>query len=121
MYIVVGIGGIIGAILRFLITYVFLSFGTHFSIGILCVNLLGCFLLGYLQGVASVREIPDWIVMGLGTGLIGAFTTFSTFSIEVIYFLENGDILQAIFYIITSSLGGYLLVYFGFYCAKNYK
>ena len=56
--------------------------------------------------------------MGLGTGLIGAFTTFSTFSIEVIYFLENGEILLAICYIIASSFGGYLSVNTGFSIAK---
>ena len=90
MYVAVGIGGIIGAILRFLITYWFNSFGNYFPIGILFVNILGCFLLGYLQGLASARDIPEWIVRGLGTGLIGAFTTFSTFSMEVIYFFGQG-------------------------------
>lgn len=118
MYIVVGVGGIIGAVLRFLITFEFMSFGNYFAVGILCINVFGCFLLGYLQGLASVREIPDWVVMGLGTGLIGAFTTFSTFSIEVIYFLENGEILLAICYIIASSFGGYLSVNTGFSIAK---
>ena len=108
MYIAVGVGGIIGAILRFLITYWFMSFGNYFAIGILFVNVFGCFLLGYLQGLASVRDIPDWVVMGLGTGLIGAFTTFSTFSMEVIYFWEKGEILLSICYIIASSFGGYL-------------
>ncbi len=118
MYVAVGIGGIFGAILRFLITYWFISFGNYFPIGILCVNVLGCFLLGYLQGLASVRDIPEWIVRGGGTGLIGAFTTFSTFSMEVIYFWDKGEIFFSIFYIMASSIGGYYLVHLGFSLAQ---
>ena len=118
IYIAVGVGGIIGAILRFIITYWFLSFGSFFAIGILCVNVIGCFLLGYLQGIARAQEIPDWIVMGLGTGLIGAYTTFSTFSMEVIHYLEQGEILLSFFYIIVSSIVGYFLVYLGFSLAE---
>ncbi len=45
MYIVVGVGGIIGAVLRFLISYEFMSFGNYFAVGILCINVFGCFLL----------------------------------------------------------------------------
>lgn len=118
IYVAVGVGGIIGAILRFLITYGFTSFGNYFAIGILFVNVFGCFLLGYLQGLASIHDFPDWVVMGLGTGLIGAFTTFSTFSMEVIYFLEKGEILLSICYILVSSFGGYYLVYLGFSLAE---
>lgn len=114
MYIVVGIGGVMGAIFRFIITYLFMTFGNYFAIGILCINLLGCFLLGYLQGLARVRELPDWLVIGLGTGFIGAFTTFSTFSMEVIYFLEHEEYLLSIFYILVSSIGGFFLVSLGY-------
>ena len=107
MYVAVGIGGILGAILRFLITYWFNTFGSYFPIGILFVNILGCFLLGYLQGLASVHEIPDWVVTGLGTGLIGAFTTFSTFSMEVIYLFRTGrNLIFDIFISSASSIGG---------------
>ena len=118
MYVAVGVGGILGAVLRFLITYWFNSIGSFFALGILFVNILGCFLLGYLQGLARAHEIPDWVVTGLGTGLIGAFTTFSTFSMEVIHYLEQGEILLSFFYIIVSSVVGYSLVYMGFSLAE---
>lgn len=120
-YVAVCVGGIIGAILRFLITYWLQSFGSSFSIAILFVNITGCFLLGYLQGLARVYEIPDWVVAGLGTGLIGAFTTFSTFSMEVIHYLEQGEVLLSFIYIIVSSIVGYYLVYLGFSLAKTRK
>jgi CrcB protein len=121
IYIAVGVGGVIGAVLRFLITYWFIRFGSSFAIGILCVNIIGCFLLGYLQGLARARDFPDWVVAGLGTGLIGAFTTFSTFSMEVINYLEQGEIFLSFFYIILSSIIGYSLVYLGFSLAEPRK
>lgn len=118
MYMAVGAGGILGAVLRFLIYKGLLIFGNFFPFGTLFVNLIGCFILGYLQGQARFYELPKWLVTGLGTGLIGAFTTFSTFSMEVVYFLDQGDIILAVSYIIVSSIMGYLLVYLGFSLAK---
>lgn len=118
IYMAIGVGGIIGAVLRFLITCVFTNYGNYFPIGILFINVLGCFLLGYLQGKAKFHNFPDWVIMGIGTGFLGAFTTFSTFSVEVIYFLKKGEILFSICYILISSFGGYFLVYLGFSLAQ---
>lgn len=118
IYMAIGVGGIIGAVLRFLITCVFTNYGNYFPIGILFINVLGCFLLGYLQGTSKFHNYPDWVIMGIGTGFLGAFTTFSTFSMEVIYFLNKGEILFSIFYILMSSFGGYFLVYIGFSLAQ---
>jgi CrcB protein len=114
MYLVVGIGGIIGALLRFSISEWFLTLGYISVAGTLCVNLIGCFMLGLVQGCARVFELPPWLVTGVGTGLIGAFTTFSTFSIEVVRFLEQGNFMLALYYIVISSVGGYFLANMGF-------
>lgn len=119
MYVAIGVGGVIGAVLRFLLTYWFIRLGNSFAIGILVINVIGCFLLGYLQGIARAREIPNWVVMGLGTGLIGAFTTFSTFSMEVIHYLEQGQILFSFGYMIVSIVVGYFFVYLGFSAAER--
>ncbi|MCQ6282112.1 fluoride efflux transporter CrcB [Bacillus sp. EB600] len=114
MYLAVGIGGILGAVLRFLI-YKWLLIAGHIPLaGTLCVNLSGCFILGYLQGLARIYELPKWFVLGVGTGFIGAFTTFSTFSIEVVSYFDKGYIVFPAFYLLASSIGGYVLVYFGF-------
>ncbi|WP_051404829.1 fluoride efflux transporter CrcB [Bacillus cihuensis] len=120
-YVAIGVGGVIGAILRYLITDWFISFGSFFAIGILCVNAIGCFLFGYLQGLARAYEIPNWVVMGLGTGLIGAFTTFSTFSMEVIHYIEQGEIFRSFLYVMVSSIMGYFLVYLGFILTEPRK
>jgi CrcB protein len=111
---VVGIGGIIGAILRFLIYKWFLSAGHIPLTGTLFVNLLGCFFLGYLQGLARVYELPNWLVTGIGTGIIGAFTTFSTFSMDVVSSFVQGYVVLSLTYLLASAVGGYILVRVGF-------
>lgn len=121
MYLAVGIGGIFGAILRFVIYKWFLSHGSLPFAGTLCVNLLGCFLLGYLQGAARIYTLPNWFVVGFGTGLIGAFTTFSTFSMEVIDYVNQGYRVLPALYIMASSVGGYLLAHYGFTLVVNNK
>ena len=105
MYLAVGIGGILGAVLRFLIYKWFIMAGHVPLTGTLCVNLSGCFFLGYLQGLARIYELPKWFVLGIGTGLIGAFTTFSTFSIELVSYFDQGYIVFPAFYLLASPLG----------------
>jgi CrcB protein len=82
-----------------------------FPTGTLVVNLVGCFLLG---GVAqySLNHLgvsPDWRI-ALTVGFFGAFTTFSTFSWETIHMLDDGEWGHATFYVLSSVIGGLLLV-----------
>jgi fluoride exporter len=121
MYLAVGIGGVIGALLRYFILILFINLGYSYPTGTLCINLIGCFTLGYLQGIAKVYKLPGWLVTGVGTGIIGAFTTFSTFSIDVTQFIKEGFIIPACTYILASSIGGYFLVYTGFSLSTNKK
>jgi CrcB protein len=90
-YLLVGLGGIIGANLRYLVSSVVASrWGTLFPYGTLSINLLGSFLLGLLlaaaigPGGANARAL-------LGTGFCGGFTTFSTFAFESIALFWSGD------------------------------
>lgn len=121
MYVAVGIGGIIGALLRFFISQWFLKIGYFPFTGTFFVNLTGCFLLGFLQGVSRVYQLPGWFVTGVGTGLIGAYTTFSTFSMEVVHYLKQGHIFLAFTYILVSSVGGYFLSSTGFFLSTYIK
>lgn len=114
MYLMVGIGGIFGAMLRFIVSGWFTDIGNIPLTGTLCVNLTGCFILGLLQGLARIYQLPDWLIMGMGTGFIGAFTTFSTFSVEVITYIDQGFLLLPIIYLLLSSVGGYFSASFGF-------
>lgn len=118
-YIAVGTGGIIGAILRFMISEWFLNNGNSPFMGTLFINLTGCFILGLLQGLARNFQLPEWVVMGFGTGLLGAFTTFSTFSTEVVTSFVQGQVYLPLIYMLTSSVGGYFCVSFGFLLANK--
>jgi len=102
--IAIGAGGAIGAILRYimansLINYIFYSI----PIGILSCNVLGSFLLGILYSwVSKDGFISEDFRLFLQVGLIGSFTTFSTFALEVFFFTEKGEYTLAIIYILLS-------------------
>jgi CrcB protein len=66
-----------------------------FPAGTLTVNLSGSFLLGLLTGLAAHHGLDPQAVTVLGTGLLGAYTTFSTFSYESVRLLEDGAVAEA--------------------------
>jgi CrcB protein len=87
---------------------------SSFPTGTLTVNLIGCLLLG---GVAqfSLNHLsvpPDWRV-ALTVGFFGAFTTFSSFGWETVHMLDDGEWSRATTYVLTSVIGGILLVRVG--------
>lgn len=115
----VGIGGAVGAVLRYSVSgYVQnqIKVGS-FPLGTLAVNVLGCFLLGFLsQIVAGSGRLPSEGALFLLVGMLGAFTTFSTFSKEAVDLLSNGQIAAALLDIavhvmlgLTAVGGGYEL------------
>ena len=83
----VGLGGFMGALLRYSITGFFQGWSksVHFPYGTLVVNLLGCLLLGFLSQIAETRGIISAEARSfLFVGLLGAFTTFSTFGNDLL-------------------------------------
>lgn len=80
-FLAVGLGGCIGAILRYLMEFVPL-FNGDFPVKTLLVNVLGSFVLGLLYAVAREKQIPAELLLFLGTGVCGGFTTFSTFAVQ---------------------------------------
>lgn len=92
--------------------------GSSFPAGTLVVNLLGCFLMGGISEFAlqHLSIPPDWRI-GITVGFIGAFTTFSTFSLESARMLQDGDWRKAMVYIGVSVVGGCLLVVAGMHLA----
>ncbi|WP_152655380.1 fluoride efflux transporter CrcB [Oceanobacillus sp. CFH 90083] len=100
----VGIGGAVGALLRYIISEYMKSLktekGTVFPIATWLVNISGSFLLGVLYGL----DLPLQLWLLLGVGFCGGYTTFSTFGKEVIDLLIDNQWLAAFRYVITSSL-----------------
>jgi CrcB protein len=88
------LGGTIGAPARYLLDRaVQRRHESVFPWGTLVVNLTGCLVLGLLTGAA--QSLPKDLVVFAGTGVCGAFTTFSTFSFETTRLLEEGSLLEA--------------------------
>lgn len=107
----VGIGGFIGASLRYLISTKFT--GTQFPYGTLIVNIIGGILIGFIIELSLVTDSvsPD-LKLFLTTGVMGGLTTFSTFSYETITFFSNGSYFLAFLNTglnLFLSLGGVVL------------
>ncbi|MFZ5595479.1 MAG: fluoride efflux transporter FluC [Bacillota bacterium] len=114
----VGIGGILGALARYFI-YIPLNSRSFFPWGTLTVNMMGSFFLVFFLTVA-LRRFPhrSSLVLGVSTGFTGAFTTFSSVSVEAVKLL-SGNPLLGLFYVLSSFLGGLLLAYTGRHVARR--
>lgn len=78
------------------------------------VNIAGSFLLGMLASLYTTGLLSEWIWLLFGIGFCGAFTTFSTFSVEALKMLQNEKYLQALFYVTTSVILGMVAAIGGF-------
>jgi len=110
LYSFIGLGGAIGACLRYFCTSTMVSiFGKSFPFGTLTVNVIGSFALVIVYGLVERGLIPDSPYRALiGVGLLGAFTTFSTFSVETLTLMNSGLWMKAIANIIL-NVGACLL------------
>ena len=106
MLALVGVGGAIGAVLRYMIGE-WLPGG--FPWGTLTVNLLGSFLLGIIIGMSISAEMG----LLLGTGMMGAFTTMSAYSVDLVELFESSEYGTAASYLLITLLGCPLLAYSG--------
>jgi CrcB protein len=108
----VALGGAVGAVGRFLIsTYIHKLLGSGFAYGTLSVNVLGSLIIGFLFMFFEQTLSPTQKAL-LVTGMMGALTTFSTFSLETVLMLQSGLFSKALINIlanVTLSIGATLL------------
>ncbi len=112
----IGLGGFIGSILRYLVSKLNLS--VHFlsiPVGTLSVNIIGSLVIGFIAGIAMKSEIisPD-VRLFLMVGVCGGFTTFSSFSLENMMLLQNGQYFTALIYTLSSVIFSIMAVYLGY-------
>lgn len=112
----VALGGAIGSALRFLVAgAVNTQASGYLPTGTLAVNLIGSLAIGWLWGVFSMQaDVPLRLQLFLITGLLGGFTTFSSFSIENWQLLAAGRYGVFLVYLLVSTGGGVALAYLGF-------
>ena len=110
--IAVGLGGFIGAVLRYLIGLIPFKENMVFPVKTFCINIFGCLLIGLITVLASRNpEInPKWILF-LKVGICGGFTTFSTFALETTDLIKGGHIGTAFLYAVLSAVIGIAVIF----------
>ncbi|MBB1316969.1 fluoride efflux transporter CrcB [Shewanella sp. SR43-4] len=112
--ILVALGGSIGAVLRYLLSIFMIQlFGSSFPFGTLLVNLLGSFLMGVVYALGQLSHVSPEIKALVGIGLLGALTTFSTFSNETLLLLQEGLWHKAILNVLLNVTLCLFMVYVG--------
>ena len=113
-YISIMIGGAVGALLRYAISSGIYSLtSSDFPWGTLIVNLLGSFMIGLFWQLFNTYTIPPHIRSMLFAGGLGAFTTFSTYSLETVLLLQNGQIKLGLMNTVFSATLGIIAVWLG--------
>ena len=108
----VGIGGFIGTVCRYLIGLLPVETNGGFPIKTLMINIVGSFCIGLITALAvKNKELNDHIVLMLKVGVCGGFTTFSTFAYESTDLMKTGHIGIAVAYVCTSIILGVLAVF----------
>lgn len=117
-FIAVACGGAIGSCLRYGVSLCYSGAYSLFAIPTFTVNTIGSFVIGLLFAYVATFDIsPAWRVF-LFVGLLGGFTTFSSFSLECINMLRNGYYTAAVAYILASNVAGILFALGGI-CTGN--
>ncbi|MEO5984760.1 MAG: fluoride efflux transporter CrcB [Ferruginibacter sp.] len=111
---IVGIGCFLGGISRYLLSSFIQEKTTNiFPYATLSVNLIGCFLIGCLFGLAEKWELNLELNLLFITGLLGGFTTFSAFSVEFFHLFKTGNIELGITYVLISVIMGIGFTFLG--------
>jgi CrcB protein len=116
----IGLAGFAGTLMRYWLSeWTARRFGETFPTGTLIVNLIGCFLAGLLFSLMFDRFLVSPTVRTvILIGLLGGFTTFSSFGLQTFTLLRDGEMGLALFNIAISNVGGLLMVWVGYSLAK---
>jgi fluoride exporter len=113
------LGGALGALARYGVGLgVAQFFGSTFPLGTVLINISGSFVLGVLVSLSGPMAINAGARLFFGTGFCGAYTTFSTFSVETLNLMEKGSYGWSLVYLLGNLVGGILAAWLGFIVAR---
>ncbi|WP_418792163.1 fluoride efflux transporter CrcB [Phosphitispora sp. TUW77] len=114
-FVAVGIAGFLGAVARFALSKIFrYGFFGIFPFGTLFINLTGCFVLGFfLTLTLQYLKITPRLRLAFGTGFLGAYTTFSTFTVDSLKLIKSNQLFLAMVYILGTSVGSVIFAWLG--------
>ena len=116
----VGIGGFVGSVLRYLVSVAFAGWlGSPFPFATFSVNIIGCLVMGILFGLSERTGVlsPEMRAL-LMAGFCGGFTTFSAFSVESVALIESKHFLEFVLYVGLSVVLGIAATYAGILITK---
>lgn len=117
----VGLGGSIGSMFRFYIGHLFskMSLFTHYPIGTFMVNVIGCFIAGFLsEYLGKNGNVDPTYRYILISGFCGGFTTFSALGLESMAMMESGRIIEFLGYTLLSIVVGFGACFIGMYLGR---
>lgn len=113
------VGGAVGSAARYLLSRLSLALiGPAYPWGTLAANVIGGFLMGVLAGALARIGGSEQTRLLLGVGVLGGFTTFSSFSLETVVMIERGDLALALGYVAVSVVGAIGALFAGLYLIR---
>lgn len=112
-------GGGCGALARYVLTGMAQRASAYFPWGTLSVNVLGAFAVGILWALCERFSLLPAIRLFLFVGFLGAFTTFSTYSLETVHLLRDGETKIALFNLVANNFGSIAAVFIGFWLVQS--
>ncbi len=116
----IGLAGLLGTLARYALSgFIARRFGETFPTGTLVVNIVGCFLAGFLFYLMQERFLVNDIVRtAIMIGFLGGFTTFSSFGLQTFTLLRDGEMGLATMNVLVSNVAGLLTVWAGYSLAR---
>lgn len=123
-YLIIACGGAIGAVLRYILMNLIGSrniLGLHMPYGTLAVNIIGSFIMGmFITYIGRHADGVQNAHLFFAVGMLGSFTTFSTFSLDVITMMQRGEIVPMAIYIILSVSVSIVALFFGLLLMRQF-
>ncbi len=119
-YVLAAVGGALGALARWAVAAALPSSPAGWPWATLLVNLTGCLLIGLLLAALAARSPePVWARPFLAVGVLGGYTTYSTFAVETVQLVEDGAVVAAAGYVLASVVGGVAAVAAGLLAGRR--